>query len=679
MLKKELGISLFGELLSFFPFRYIDRSRFYKISEIREDLSYIQLKAVIKVVHMVGPPRSRRLVATVTDKSGEIDLVWFQGHKWVADKLTPGKEYVIFGRPSRFSGRWNIAHPELEIPSDKPPLLSEILRPLYNSSEKLKSKGLDSKGISRLMKTLILHEKFHVPETLPEQILQKLYLIPRQEAFVNIHFPESPDQLKLAVARLKFEELFFIQLRLLQQKFLRLHKQDGHLFNKVGEFVNQFYHHHLTFELTDSQKRVIKEIRSDLGSGKQMNRLLQGDVGSGKTLVALMTMLIAMDNGYQACIMAPTEILASQHYHTISKMLQGMDVQVRLLTGSTKASDRREMQEGLIQGDIQIMIGTHALLEEYVQFKDLGVVVIDEQHRFGVAQRAKLWEKNRITPHVLVMTATPIPRTLAMTLYGDLDSSIIDEMPPGRKPVITRHAYESRRLELFGFLKKKIKEGNQIYMVYPLIKESETMDLKNLMDGYDAVIREFPLPDYAISIVHGKMKPADKAYEMRRFVKGETQIMVATTVIEVGVDIPNASVMIIENAERFGLSQLHQLRGRVGRGSEQSFCILMTEDKLTADARKRIQTMVSTTDGFLIAETDLQLRGPGDLEGTQQSGILELKIADIVKDEKILKQSRNLAAGIIEEDPGLELPKNQCLSHHLRMMSRYEHNWGLIS
>ena len=679
MLKKEIGIFVFGELLSFFPFRYIDRSRFYNISEIREDLSYIQLKAVIKKIQTVGPPRSRRLVATVADKSGEIDLVWFKGHKWVADKLTHGKEYVIFGRPSRFSGRWNIPHPELEIPSEQPPELSEILRPLYSSSEKLKSKGLDSRGISRLMKTLILHEKFHVPETFPEQILKQLYLIPRQEAFINIHFPESPDQLKLAVARLKFEELFFIQLRLLQQKFLRIHKQDGHLFNKVGEFVNQFYHHHLTFELTDAQKRVIKEIRNDLGSGKQMNRLLQGDVGSGKTLVALMTMLIAMDNGYQTCIMAPTEILAIQHFHTISKMLKKMDVQVRLLTGSTKASDRREMQEGLMQGNIQIMIGTHALLEEYVQFNNLGVVVIDEQHRFGVAQRAKLWEKNRITPHVLVMTATPIPRTLAMTLYGDLDSSIIDEMPPGRKPVITRHAYESKRLELFGFLKKKIKEGNQVYMVYPLIKESETMDLKNLMDGYDAVVREFPLPDFAISIVHGKMKPADKAYEVQRFVRGETQIMVATTVIEVGVDIPNASVIVIENAERFGLSQLHQLRGRVGRGSEQSFCILMTEDKLTADARKRIRTMVSTTDGFRIAETDLQLRGPGDLEGTQQSGILDLKIADIVKDEKILKQSRILAAEIIEEDPGLKLPKNQRLNHHLRMMNKYEHNWGLIS
>ena len=679
MLNKELGISLFGELLSYFPFRYVDRSRFFKISDIREDQSYIQLKVVIDRVQTVGPPRAKRLVATVKDSSGEVELIWFKGHKWVADKLVPGKEYVVFGRPSRFSGRWNIAHPELELSTDKPPPLSEILRPLYYSSEKLKSKGLDSKGISKLMKALILHEKFYVPETIPKEILQQKNLIDRQDAFVNIHFPESPEHLELAVTRLKFEELFFIQLRLLQQKFLRLHKQDGHPFSSVGEFVNQFYHHHLTFELTNAQKRVIKEIRSDLGSGKQMNRLLQGDVGSGKTLVALMAMLIAMDNGYQACIMAPTEILATQHYHTISKMLQKMNVQVRLLTGSTKAAERREVQEGLIQGDIHIMIGTHALLEEYVKFKNLGMVVIDEQHRFGVAQRAKLWAKNKITPHVLVMTATPIPRTLAMTLYGDLESSIIDEMPPGRKPVITRHAFESKRLALFGFLKKKIKEGAQVYMVYPLIKESEKMDLKNLMDGYDAVVREFPLPDFAISIVHGKMKPADKEYEMQRFVKGETQIMIATTVIEVGVDIPNASVMVIENAERFGLSQLHQLRGRVGRGSDQSYCILMTEDKLTSDARKRIQTMVSTSDGFVIAETDLQLRGPGDLEGTQQSGILDLKIADIIKDEQLLKQSRSLAAKIIEEDPGLELPKNQRLSHHLRMMNKYEHNWGLIS
>jgi len=679
MLRKELGVQTFGELLSCFPFRYIDRSRFYKIAEIREEFPFIQVKAVIHAVQKIGPPRSRRLVATVADPTGTMDLVWFQGHKWVEEKLVPGREYIIFGRPNRFSGRWNIAHPELEAPSEQPPPLSEILRPLYNSSEKLKSKGLDSRGLSKLIKTLLLLEKFYIPETLPDGILQSLKLMARQEAFINIHFPDSPDVLKRAQARLKFEELFFIQLRLLQQKYLRLHKQDGHVCTQVGEFVNRFYRDHLTFELTGAQKRVIKEIRADLGSGKQMNRLLQGDVGSGKTLVALMTMLIALDNGYQSCLMAPTEILASQHFQTITGMLQGMEVEVRLLTGSTRAPDRKEMQEGLISGKIHIVIGTHALLEEYVQFKELGLVVIDEQHRFGVAQRARLWEKNHITPHVLVMTATPIPRTLAMTLYGDLDTSVIDEMPPGRKPVITRHAYDSKRLELFGFLKKKIREGRQVYIVYPLIKESETLDLKNLMEGYDAVVREFPLPDYAISIVHGQMKPVDKEFEMQRFIKRQSQIMVATTVIEVGVDIPNASVMVVENAERFGLSQLHQLRGRVGRGAEQSFCILMTSDKLTNDARKRIQTMVHTSDGFLIAETDLQLRGPGDLEGTRQSGILDLKIADIVKDEKVLKYSRNLASRIIEKDPGLELPEHQRLNHHLRMIHKTEHNWGLIS
>lgn len=679
ILRKELHVTTFGELVSYFPFRYIDRSRFYRIAEIREELSFIQVKAVIKSVQTLGPPRSKRLVATVEDLSGTMELVWFKGHRWVADKLIPGKEYIIFGRPTRFGGRWNIAHPELEIPEDQPPPLSEQLRPLYSSFEKLKSKGLDSRGISKLMKHLLLQEKFYVPETIPEEILQSLNLIPRQEAFVSIHFPESPDQLKRAQARLKFEELFFIQLRLLQQKFLRLNKQQGHAFLHVGEYVNRFYNHHLTFELTGAQKRVIKEIRADLGSGKQMNRLLQGDVGSGKTLVALMTMLIALDNGYQSCLMAPTEILATQHYHTICKMVTGMGVEIRLLTGSTRTTNRKEIRQGIIDGGIHIMIGTHALLEEYVQFKNLGFVVIDEQHRFGVAQRAKLWDKNQITPHVLVMTATPIPRTLAMTFYGDLDASVIDEMPPGRKPVITRHAFESRRLELFGFLKKKILEGRQVYIVYPLINESETMDLKNLMEGYDAVVREFPLPEFAISIVHGQMKPADKEFEMQRFIRKQTQIMIATTVIEVGVDIPNASVMVIENAERFGLSQLHQLRGRVGRGSDQSFCILMTSDKLTNDARKRIQTMVHTSDGFVIAETDLQLRGPGDLDGTQQSGILDLKIADIVKDEKVLKYCRNLAARIIEKDPALELPENQRLCHHLRMIHKYEHNWGLIS
>lgn len=679
MLRKEMQVTTFGDLLSCFPFRYIDRSRFYKIAEIREELTYIQLKGVIKSVQVMGTPRSRRLVASVADSTGTADLVWFKGHKWVVDKLTAGKEFVIFGRPALFNGRWNIAHPELEEPTKGPTPLSEILRPLYNSSEKLKSKGLDSKGISKLMKTLLLMEKFNVQETIPDKILQSLRLMNRQEAFVNIHFPESPEQLKRAEARLKFEELFFIQLRLLQQKFLRLNKQKGHQFNHVGEYVNRFYKDYLTFELTGAQKRVIKEIRADLGSGKQMNRLLQGDVGSGKTLVALMTMLIAMDNGYQACIMAPTEILANQHFHTIGSLVQGMGVEVRLLTGSTKSTERKEIQQGLTSGDIHIMIGTHALLEEYVQFRNLGLVVIDEQHRFGVAQRAKLWDKNLITPHVLVMTATPIPRTLAMTLYGDLDASVIDEMPPGRKPVVTRHAYESKRLELFGFLKKKISEGRQVYIVYPLIQESESMDLKNLMEGYDAVVREFPLPQFAVSIVHGQMKPADKEFEMQRFVKGQTQIMVATTVIEVGVDIPNASVMVIENAERFGLSQLHQLRGRVGRGANQSFCILMTSDKLSNDARKRIQTMVHTTDGFVIAETDLQLRGPGDLEGTQQSGILDLKIADIVKDEKVLKYSRNLATQIIEEDPALQLPENLRLNQHLRMIHKYEHNWGIIS
>jgi len=679
VLRSELNISTFGELLSYFPFRYIDRTRFYRIMEIREELPFIQVKAVIRSTQTIGPPRAKRLVATVEDPTGTMDLVWFKGHRWVADKLVPGKEYIIFGRPARFGGRWNMAHPELEIPEDQPPPLTERLRPLYSSSEKLKSKGLDSKGISRLIKHLLLHEKFHVPETIPDEILQSLKLIPRQEAFVQIHFPEGPERLKRAQARLKFEELFFIQLRLLQQKFLRLNKQQGHRFLHVGEFVNRFYQHHLTFELTNAQKRVIKEIRADLGSGKQMNRLLQGDVGSGKTLVALMTMLIALDNGYQSCLMAPTEILATQHYNTISRMVDGLGVEVRLLTGSTRTIDRKEIQEGLITGKIHIMVGTHALLEEYVQFKNLGFVVIDEQHRFGVAQRAKLWEKNKITPHILVMTATPIPRTLAMTLYGDLDSSVIDEMPPGRKPVITRHAFESKRLELFGFLKKKVREGRQVYIVYPLINESESMDLKNLMEGYDAVVREFPLPEFAVSIVHGQMKPADKEYEMQRFIRKQTQIMIATTVIEVGVDIPNASVMVIENAERFGLSQLHQLRGRVGRGSDQSFCILMTSDKLTSDARKRIQTMVHTSDGFVIAETDLQLRGPGDLDGTQQSGILDLKIADIIRDEKILKYSRDMAARVIEKDPALELPEHRRLARHLQMMYACKHNWGLIS
>jgi ATP-dependent DNA helicase RecG len=679
MLKKELHISTFGEMLSLFPYRYIDRSKILKISEIRDDSSYVQIRAKITGVQTAGKLHSKRIIAAVKDDSGELDLIWFQGIKWISDKLKPGTEYIIFGRPSLFNGRLNIAHPELEIPSEQPLPVTDIFRPLYNSTEKLKSKGLDSRGISRLMKALLQSEKFRMPENLTVRILSELKLIDRQEAFRNIHFPADHDILSRSQIRLKFEELFFIQLRLLKQKYLRVNKRDGLVFKTVGKNLNDFYHYNLTFELTGAQKRVIKEIRADLGSGKQMNRLLQGDVGSGKTLVAMMTMLIALDNGFQSCIMAPTEILANQHYKNISLMLSGLDVSVRLLTGSTKLSHRRPISEGLLDGSVNILIGTHALIEENVRFNNLGLVVIDEQHRFGVAQRARLWEKNTVTPHVLVMTATPIPRTLAMTLYGDLDTSVIDEMPPGRKPIITRHAFESKRIQVFEFIRKAVSQNLQVYIVYPLIQESETLDLKNLEEGYNIINSEFPAPDYTVGRVHGKMKQAEKDREMQKFVSGETKILVATTVIEVGVDVPNASVMVIENAERFGLSQLHQLRGRVGRGNEQSYCILMSGVKLSNDARKRIQTMVRTTDGFEIAEADLQLRGPGDLEGTQQSGILDLKIADIIRDEKILKRARSMAYDIISDDPDLEKPENAPLARHLSLMNKYKENWGLIS
>jgi ATP-dependent DNA helicase RecG len=679
MLNKELQIFTFGEMLSFFPYRYVDRTRIVTIAEINDDVAYIQIKAKIISVHSTGTYHSKRVIATVRDISGELDLIWFQGIKWIIDKLKPGTEYIIFGKPTWFNGRLNIAHPELELPNEQPIPVSDTFRPLYNSTEKLKSKGLDSKGISKLIKTLLLSDKFHIPENLSARILSDLKLIDRQTAFVNVHFPSSHEILGKAQARLKFEELFFIQLRLIKQKFIRMHKQNGHVFALVGQNVNDFYHHHLQFELTNAQKRVIKEIRSDLGSGKQMNRLLQGDVGSGKTLVALMTMLIALDNQFQACIMAPTEILANQHFQNISRMLSGMNTTVRLLTGSTKQAERKMISEGLLENSINILIGTHALIEEHVKFKNLGLVVIDEQHRFGVAQRARLWEKNIITPHILVMTATPIPRTLAMTLYGDLDISVIDEMPPGRKPIVTRHAFESKRSQVFDFIRKTIREHSQVYIVYPLIKESETLDLKNLMEGYENIKIEFPSPSYSIGIVHGKMKQREKDLEMKRFLNGETQIMMATTVIEVGVDIPNASVMVIENAERFGLSQLHQLRGRVGRGSDQSYCIMMTGEKLSDDARKRIQTMVRTTDGFEIAETDLQLRGPGDMEGTQQSGILDLKIADIIRDEKILKYARNTAVDIIKDDPELGKKENFLIARHLDLINKFKENWGLIS
>ena len=678
-LGKELHIHTFGELISLFPFRYVDRSRIFRISEVVEDMAYVQVRGKITRIQSVGAQRNKRLVATLSDDTGEIDLVWFQGAKWIAEKIGPGVEYIVFGKPTLFNGRLNMAHPDLESPEESNTAVNDLLRPIYPSTEKLKAKGLNSKGISKLIKTLIQSEKFFISENLSEPILHSLKLIDRNLAFLNIHFPSSQENLKKAQLRLKFEELFFIQLRLLKRKYIRTRKQSGHLFPHVGEHLNQFYYQFLSFELTNAQKRVIKEIRSDLGSGKQMNRLLQGDVGSGKTLVALMTMLIALDNGFQACLMAPTEILANQHFQNISKMIEGLEIRIDLLTGSTKAAKRKEIALGLDDGSLQILIGTHALIEQNVQFKNLGFVVIDEQHRFGVAQRARMWEKNVIPPHVLVMTATPIPRTLAMTLYGDLDTSVIDEMPPGRKPIITRHAFDSKRAQVFDFIRKQIGEGRQIYIVYPLIQESETLDLKNLIEGYDMIRSVFPSPRYAVSMVHGKMKQKEKDVEMARFLKKETQILVATTVIEVGVDIPNASVMVIENAERFGLSQLHQLRGRVGRGSDQSYCILMTGFKLTSDAKKRIETMTSTTDGFLIAETDLQLRGPGDLEGTQQSGILNLKIADIVKDEKILKLSRNLAADVIYNDPELIKKENGPLSQYLKILDRYKENWGLIS
>ena len=679
ILKKEVAIYNFNDLLNYFPFRYVDRSKFYRIKDINSDSTYIQLTGKLSSIQMMGKPRSERLVAYLQDNSGVIELVWFKGAKWMVNKLTPNEEYVVFGKPTLFNGKFNIPHPEIELVSAQKDNLGEKLRPLYSSTDKLKSKGLDSKGISKLTRGLMLQVKDSIYETLSLDIIEKLKLISRKESLLNIHFPKDQNMLDRARARLKFEELFFIQLNLLKLKLIRIEKTKGHKFIKVGDYLNDFFHKNLPFELTNAQKKVVKEIRNDIGSGKQMNRLLQGDVGSGKTLVALMSMLIALDNKYQACLMAPTEILAKQHFQSISSILSGLGIEINLLTGSSKTTKRKNIHEGLKNGSLQILVGTHALLEDIVQFKNLGLVVIDEQHRFGVAQRARLWEKNIVPPHVLVMTATPIPRTLAMTLYGDLDVSVIDELPPGRKPVKTAHYFDRDRLKVFGFMKKQIKAGRQVYVVYPLIKESEKLDLKDLTDGYDSITRAFPLPEYAISIVHGQMPVNDKDYEMQRFVKGETQIMVATTVIEVGVDIPNASVMIIENAERFGLSQLHQLRGRVGRGADQSFCILMTKDRLSEDGKQRIQTMVRTTDGFEIAEVDLRLRGPGNLHGTQQSGILDLKIADIIKDEKILKYSRNMAVDILTEDPHLEKDKNQPILQQLKALSKNKPNWSLIS
>lgn len=679
LLRKELNIVTFQDLLQYYPYRYIDRSKFFKVREIVSDAAYIQLRGYISNVQIVGQKRGRRLTARFSDDSGSIELVWFQGIKWIQDQFKPDVEYVVFGKPTLFNRKYNIPHPEVEAVEESELAVSETLQPFYHTTERLKNKGLGNKSFGKITKTLVLKAKDEIRENLSTEILQKLKLVPREEALVNIHFPKNSAVLSKAQARLKFEELFFIQLEMLKHKLNRNQKIRGHVFSKVGEKLNQFYKEKLPFELTDAQKRVIKEIRADMGSGIQMNRLLQGDVGSGKTLVALMNILIAIDNGFQACLMAPTEVLANQHFKTIRKFLEGLPVNINLLTGSTKTAERKIIHQGLLDGELQILIGTHALIEETVQFKNLGFVVIDEQHRFGVAQRAKLWKKSKIPPHVLVMTATPIPRTLAMTFYGDLDLSVIDELPPGRKPIKTYHYYDSKRLKLFGFLKDQIKQGRQIYIVYPLIKESEKLDLKDLQDGYESISREFPLPDYVISVVHGKMKAEDKDYEMQRFIKGETQIMISTTVIEVGIDVPNASVMVIENAERFGLSQLHQLRGRVGRGADQSYCILMTDYKLTIEGKKRMETMVRSNDGFEIAEVDLKLRGPGDLQGTQQSGLIDLKIANLIKDEKILKFARDLANQLLDDDPDLSKAENILIKKQLIEIVKNKQNWGLIS
>ncbi|MEN0054870.1 MAG: ATP-dependent DNA helicase RecG [Mucilaginibacter sp.] len=680
VLKKELGLANFEDLLRHFPFRYIDRTRFYKVKDIQADLPYVQVLARIVNKQVLGEKHTKRLVVNAKDDTGVLELVWFKGITWIEKTLIPGQVYIIFGKPGFFNGQAQMAHPEMEAytPANMQRQGNATLQPVYNSTEKLKQFQLDSKGIQKLTSVLLgLHAK-DIRENLPLYIVNKFKLINRADAYRNIHFPADANLLNEAILRLKFEELFFLQLKLLRNKLLHTQKFKGNVFNTVGHYFNDFYHHKLPFPLTNAQKRVLKEIRLDTQRGVQMNRLLQGDVGSGKTVVALMSMLIAVDNGFQTCIMAPTEILATQHYQTIKGLVGDDFIEVALLTGSTKQKDRKVLHERLENGDLKILIGTHALIEDKVQFKNLGFVVIDEQHRFGVEQRAKLWRKNIIPPHILVMTATPIPRTLAMTLYGDLDVSVIDELPVGRKPIKTVHFYENQRLRMFGFMKQEIALGRQIYVVYPLIQESEKLDLKNLEDGIEAMSREFPAPTYNISIVHGKMKPAEKEFEMQRFIKEQTQIMVATTVIEVGVNVPNASVMIIENAERFGLSQLHQLRGRVGRGAEQSYCILMSSHKLSHDGKIRLDTMVKTNNGFEISEIDLQLRGPGNLEGTQQSGVLDLKVANLATDQELLIKVRKSVEQIFEKDPQLALPENQIL-HHAFQGNNSGLSWDKIS
>jgi len=679
MLSQELNITTVGDLLQYYPYRHVDRSRLYSIRELTGDMPYVQVKGyILSFETFKMNARKERVVAHFTDGSGRVmDLVWFSYGKTAINKYKVGTEYVVFGKPAVFNGRIQVAHPDIE-PADTLELSTMKMLPYYHTTEKMKKAGMNSRTIEKLTKTMVGTIKETLPETLMPDMVERLHLVSRDEALRNIHYPDNAKQLERARVRLKFEELFYVQLNILRYASDHRRKYRGYVFSRVGELFNSFYYHHLPFELTGAQKRVIREIRNDMGSGRQMNRLLQGDVGSGKTLVALMTMLIALDNGFQACIMAPTEILAEQHLQTIRDFLDTMPVRVELLTGIVKGKKRKEVLDGLLTGEVKILVGTHAVIEDTVQFQRLGMVVVDEQHRFGVAQRAKLWGKSANPPHVLVMTATPIPRTLAMTLYGDLDVSVIDELPPGRKPIHTTHVFDSRLGSLYDGIRRQILQGRQVYIVFPLIEESESMDLKNLEDGFEQLLQVFP--EFRLSKVHGKMKPKEKEEEMQRFVNGETQILVATTVIEVGVNVPNASVMVILEAQRFGLSQLHQLRGRVGRGADQSYCILVTSYKLSEDTRKRIDIMCETNDGFRIAEADLKLRGPGDLEGTQQSGMaFDLKIADIARDGQLVQMARDEAQRIIDDDPTCTNPKYLTLWNRLRELRKTNINWAAIS
>ena len=679
LLSAELGLTRLNDLLHFFPYRYIDRTKFYKINELINNNSDIQIIGRIVELKTIQQKKGTRLVGKFQDDTGAIELVWFKGHKWLKDSIKINTQFVIYGKLNYFKGVFSIVHPEMDLLEDYKKKIQTKLQPVYSSTDKLVNSGLSPKVFRGYLQDLLQQIFEQIQESLSTELIVNHRLIGKKEALLNIHFPTSPEMLEKAQYRLKFEELFFIQLQLVRKKLIRKNKIKGYVFAKVGDVFNEFYSQYLPFNLTNAQKVVLKEIRTDVASNVHMNRLLQGDVGSGKTIVALLAMLLAIDNGFQAAIIAPTEILASQHFNAIQELLQKMNISVALLTGSSKVKKRREIHEGLENGKLNILIGTHALLEDKVKFHNLGIAVIDEQHRFGVAQRSKMWQKNELPPHILVMTATPIPRTLAMSVYGDLDISVIDELPPGRKEVKTVHRYDSNRLAVFKFMKQEIEKGRQVYVVYPLIEESKAMDYKDLMDGHESISREFPMPKYQISIVHGKMKAADKEYEMQRFVKGETQIMVATTVIEVGVNVPNASIMVIESAERFGLSQLHQLRGRVGRGADQSYCVLLSSFKLSAEAKTRLKTMVETSDGFKIAEVDLKLRGPGNMMGTQQSGVLNLKIADVVKDTSILYKARNAAIEILQDDPNLLKPANKCIHKTYAEISKTTGAWSNIS